>query len=470
METLGMTQSVCRSCRGIVPAKVVSDGKDVYFHTFCPEHGESRTFVYRGLENYLLTQRYVKPAWEPDSFAGDAKVSCPEGCGFCSRHEQHLCMPIVEITTRCDLTCPVCINASGSDKNGLPRTWDLSLGELKYMLNKILEAERQVDLLNLSGGEPLLHPDLLSLIDEVLSRREIVRVSLSTNGLRFLEEPGLLQELRARSIVVSLQFDGFDDAAYRILRGRSLLQEKLKILDMLKGLGVSTSLTMTAAAGVNDGQFPPMLDYLFGEEHVVSLMIQPLSFVGRGSTASGRLKRLTLPEIVRLLGDAKHPGVQSEDFVPLPCSHPLCFSLAFYLVLDEGGVISVNRLADAATVMDSLSNRVVFGLDAAEHERLKQMIYDLWSGPSGAVPKSQAVLSTLRKILREITRAGSCCDFDPRQAFMLAEKSVKSIFIHAFQDVETFDLARVRRCCQAYPQPDGKLIPACVHNVLRRTP
>jgi 7,8-dihydro-6-hydroxymethylpterin dimethyltransferase len=48
---------------------------------------------------------------------------------------------------------------------------------------------------------------------------------------------------------------------------------------------------------------------------------------------------------------------------------------------------------------------------------------------------------------------------------------VKSIFIHAFQDADTFDLARVRRCCNAYAQPDGKLIPACVHNVLgRRSP
>ena len=52
--------------------------------------------------------------------------------------------------------------------------------------------------------------------------------------------------------------------------------------------------------------------------------------------------------------------------------------------------------------------------------------------------------------------------------FTLFERRVKSVFIHAFQDAETFDLARVRRCCQAYPQPDGSLVPACVRNVLRR--
>jgi hypothetical protein len=136
-------------------------------------------------------------------------------------------------------------------------------------------------------------------------------------------------------------------------------------------------------------------------------------------------------------------------------------------MLENGSAVSVNRLTDAATLLDSLSNRVIFGLDLDEHERLKQMIYDLWSGPAGAIPESEAVLETLRKILKTMSQTSSSC-FDPREVFTLAERRVKSIFIHAFQDAETFDLARVRRCCQAYPQPDGKLIPACVHNVLRR--
>jgi len=468
MKTLGMTQSVCSRCGAIGPAKTVTDGHDVYFHKFCSEHGETRVFIRSDLEDYLRSQRYVKSAWKPETFMGDARTRCPEGCGFCERHEQHLCIPIIEITNRCDLVCPVCINASGRDTRKPFRPWDLSLDELRHLLDKTLEAERQLDIINFSGGEPLLHPQLLEMIDEALSRKEIIRISLSTNGLRFLEEPRLLQELHKRHIVISLQFDGFEENIYKDLRGRSILQEKLEILDMLKDCGITTSLTMTAAGGVNDDQFPKMLDYLFGHDHVVSLMVQPVAFVGRGANLSGKLARLTIPDIVRLLDGAGHPAVKAEDFLPLPCSHPLCFSLAFFLMLDRGGVVSISRLTDASTLMDSLSNRVIYGLDSGEHEKLKQMIYDLWSGPLGAVPDSQAILSTLRNILREMSNPSTYCSFDARWAFALAERNVKSIFIHAFQDAETFDLARVRRCCQAYPQPDGKLIPACVHNVLRR--
>lgn len=467
METLGITQSVCSRCRAIVPAKTVTVGQDVYFRKFCPEHGESSVFIRSDLEDYLRSQRYVKPAWKPKTFMGDAAIRCPEGCGFCERHEQHLCMPIIEITNRCNLVCPVCINASGKDQRKGFSPWDLSLEQFRHLLDRIIEAEHQVNLLNLSGGEPLLHPHLLEMIDEALTRKEIVRVSLSTNGLRFLDEPRLLQEIHKRHIVISLQFDGFDESTYKELRGRPLLREKLEILEMLKDCGITTSLTMTAAGGVNDNQFPEMLDYLFGHNHVVSLMVQPVAFVGRGADNRKNLKRLTLPDVIRLLAEADHPAVKVDDFVPLPCSHPLCFSLAFYLMLENGSAVSLSRLTDAATLMDSLSNRIFFGLDWDEHERLKEMIYDLWSGPSGAVPESEAVLETLRKILKKMTQT-SDFSFDPREAFTLAERKVKSIFIHAFQDAETFDLARVRRCCQAYPQPDGKLMPACVHNVLRR--
>jgi hypothetical protein len=144
--------------------------------------------------------------------------------------------------------------------------------------------------------------------------------------------------------------------------------------------------------------------------------------------------------------------------------------LAFYLMVEGGTPVSVNRLADRATVLESVANRVFFGLEPAEHDRLKELIYDVWCKPPDSLNDRQAILRTLRQALDELSGLDSsppCC-FDPRRAFQAAERRVKSIFVHAFQDEETFDLARVRRCCSAYPQPDGRLVPGCVHNVRGR--
>ncbi len=452
---LGVTNSVCEACRAVVPARIMARDRDVYLARFCPAHGETMSFVRSDAVDYLRTLRYVKPAWIPAEFLGEDKRDCPTGCGFCERHEQHLCMPIVEITSRCDLTCPICLVNAGAG-------WDMSLAEFQRVLDALVRAERQVDLLNLSGGEPLLHPDLLGFIDAALARPEIVRISLSTNGLCLLRDPDMLRGLCDRNVVISLQFDGFTERPYEILRGRKLLDSKLRILDLIGSAHGTASLTMTAAAGVNDDQFTAMLDCLFSRNYVVSMMVQPVAFAGRASDLPSAIRRMTIPDVLRALDQAGHPAVRGTDFVPLPCSHPLCFSAAFYLMLDDGRAVAVNRLADVGTIMDALANRVVFGLDADDHQKLKDLAYELWSGSVASAPDSRAVTKMLRRLLD-----AACGCNDPRALFCSAERHVKSIFIHAFQDAATFDLARVRRCCQAYPQPDGKLVPACVRNVIR---
>jgi hypothetical protein len=435
------------------------ENDSVFLRKFCGDCGEDRAMIRRGVGEYLGAHRYVKPAQFPDGFAGDETKPCPDGCGFCNRHEQHLCMPIIEITSRCNMTCPVCIADAG-------RGWDMSMEEFSQILDSLLAAERQVDVLNLSGGEPLIHRRLLEIVDEALSREEIVRVSISTNGRRLLDDDGLLEALAERNVVISLQFDGLDDDVYQMLRGEPLAEEKRRILDALEAADVATSLTMTLAGGVNESQLDEAVSCLLGRDHVLSLMIQPLAFAGRGAQMTGAVRRLSIPDVVRMLGETANPAVRSEDFVPLPCSHPLCFSLAFYLRLDDGGAASIAGMLDAPNLLDAVANRTVFGLDEQEFERLREMVYDLWSGPAGAAPDGQAVMSTLSGIMRELSCRTGC--FDPRRAFGLAERRIKSIFIHAFQDADTFDLARVRRCCNAYPQPGGKLIPACVHNVMGR--
>ena len=451
---LGVTTSICGECRATVPARVLSDGTAVYLGKFCPEHGETVQFMRADPEEYLRAQRFVKPASVPAAFAGDSQAACPDGCGFCDRHEQHLCMPIVEITSRCDLACPVCLVDAGA-----PR--DMGLPEYRIILDGLLRAERAIDILNLSGGEPLLHPQFMTFVDEALRRREIVRLSVSTNGLALLRDPDLLRELRDRNVVIALQFDGFDDRAYRTLRGRALLEDKLRILDLLGAENATASLTMTAAAGVNDDQFRPVLDLLFSREFLVSLMVQPVAYAGRAARMERPPRRLTLPDVVRLLDEAAHPSVRSADFLPLPCSHPLCFSAAFYLMLPGGGALGVARATQAATMIDALANRVILGTRAEDHELFQQLAYEIWSGPVALAPDGEGVV----KAVRGLFEAACGCD-SARALFTVGERRVKSIFIHAFQDADTFDLARVRRCCNAYPQPDGRLLPACVRNVV----
>ena len=50
----------------------------------------------------------------------------------------------------------------------------------------------------------------------------------------------------------------------------------------------------------------------------------------------------------------------------------------------------------------------------------------------------------------------------------LGEGMVKTIFIHAFMDVHTFEVDRIKKCCTHYALPDGRLMPGCAYNLLYR--
>jgi uncharacterized radical SAM superfamily Fe-S cluster-containing enzyme len=454
---LGQSLGTCPVCGRLSPVRQTASDGQVRQRSFCPDHGEHERTIHSDTTRFLAEEHFVKPAWIPREHGGEAALSCPDGCGHCERHEQHLCMPFIEITDRCDLACPICI----ADAAG-PTGHDVDEATFGYMLDRLLAAEGQVDILNLSGGEPLLHPRLLALVDAAIARPEIVRVSIATNGLTLLERPELVRELAARRVTISLQCDGLDDTVTRRLRGRPLADAKRRILDLLGESGCSTSLVMTAARGINDDRFRELVDLLFTRNHIVSLMIQPLAHAGRAAALPRGDDPLDVAACIRLLGACGHPALGEDAFVPLPCSHPRCFSLAFFLMAADGTPVPVARLVEAERLLDTVANRTVFGLDPDEFRTMQSLLYDLWSGPLGQAPDVRSALDAVRGLLRRV----SSCSFDARSVFAASERAVKSIFVHGFQDRHTFDLARLRRCCNAYVQPDGRLMPACAHNVL----
>ena len=70
----------------------------------------------------------------PFHFGTDVEYGCPYDCGLCVDHEQHSCLSIVEVTDRCNLTCPTCY-AMSSPHYGSHR----SLEEIEAMFDVIVK-------------------------------------------------------------------------------------------------------------------------------------------------------------------------------------------------------------------------------------------------------------------------------------------------------------------------------------------
>ena len=164
---LGTTTSACPDCRRLIPARVHLRDGAVWLHKLCPDHGAQEVRISSDAGHYLDASRYHRAGSIPLRF-GTGFRGCPDSCGLCPEHEQHVCMPILEITDHCDLACPICL------VDCRPRR-HLTVQEVEGILEALTASEGQIDVLNLSGGEPLLHPRFAEIAEMCARRPEILR-------------------------------------------------------------------------------------------------------------------------------------------------------------------------------------------------------------------------------------------------------------------------------------------------------
>jgi len=443
------TTGFCKQCRALVSARVLQRDGAVWLETLCPEHGNAQALICSDPDWYEASRDYVKPGQIPFALGNQNFKGCPDSCGLCPEHRQHTCLPVVEITSACNLRCPVCLKPEGGD-------FGMSAKEFHHALTRLMAYEGSVPLLNLSGGEPTLHPEFPEFL-RICHEKGVMQVSVSTNGLSLYANADLRRLFRETGTVASLQFDGFKPETWVRLRGRDLSGMKRELVEILEEEGVRYSLIATVARGVNEDEIAPIADFFFASK-AMSLMFQPVAIIGAalGNFESGQ--RLAIDDVVRELHKCRH--IKEGDFNPLPCSHPGCFALSYYFQIDEDRFYSLKEFLGKETFLDVVANRTLPGLDKEGHEAMRERIYSFWSAADSVADNRQA-LARIKSILRELEGGR----FSPKAAFDVGSTVLRSVFIHGFMDADTFDLGRVMKCCNHYLQPDGRLFPICAYNV-----
>ena len=179
---LGTTQSLCPECLGLVPTKIITRGRRVYFRKQCPQHGEREDFVCSDVSFYDRNE-YVVPGKVPAKFGIEPDKGCPFDCGLCTEHEQHTCIGLVEITSSCNLSCPMCYAISG------PGGQHLSFEECCRAIDRLVEVEGGAEVLQISGGEPTIHPEFRRILEYAVGQ-DIDYIQINTNGVRLAHDPG----------------------------------------------------------------------------------------------------------------------------------------------------------------------------------------------------------------------------------------------------------------------------------------
>jgi uncharacterized radical SAM superfamily Fe-S cluster-containing enzyme len=447
---LKRTKSRCPVCHAECPAEVwtIGDAKKqrVFLRRTCAEHGEAQVCIASDARFYWLAQGDPQNACCGGNAcsASDGAVRGTLGRNAAgpaeienqkSRIENlSTCLALIEIVNSCNLACPTCFADS-------PRSTAVDavpLADLQRRIQGVIDRKGGIEILQLSGGEPTLHPQFAELLAWSHANPGIDYVLLNTNGVRIAHDDAFLDQLgktfRYGKFQLYLQYDGPQEAGQRALRGADLRDTRRRAIERCGTLNIPITLAMTVTPA-NLAHVWETVEFGLQFPHVRGVAFQPAFLSGRvsgsgflvpGSPQRGQPEtRLNTADVILAAVEQAAGKLRYEDFTPLPCGDPNCATIG-YLLKANGRTHSVSEFIDFASVQGFLRDKIRYRL-----EDLLQCGCE--SEPLGALLKE----------------------------FELNETNTFRLFIKPFMDAATWDEDRIDRCCTHVIRPDGKLDSFC---------
>lgn len=440
------TTSRCPLCHLPSPAEVWKTDESpsrILLSRTCPEHGKTTVCISSDARFYWLAQG------SDDNRAPTCGASCacaadPDGLpgtlgknAFADKdatvEQLSTCLALIEIVDSCNLACPTCFADSPLGTHAKLQYHPLP--ELQKRIEGVLQRKHHIELLQLSGGEPTLHPEFFPLLDWIHDQAGIDYTLINTNGVRIARDDAFLNELGQRTrrghLQLYLQFDGPQEAGQRELRGADLRAMKQRAMERCASIGLPVTLAMTVNHH-NLAHLWETIEWGLQFENCRGVSFQPMFLSGRRpdhghSATHPPSSEIHLNTADIILGAVAQSGdtLHFEDFTPLPCGDPNCATIG-YLLKTPLGVRSVSDFINFTEVQGFLQDKVLYRL-----EDLAQCGCD-----------NTALGELLKK-------------------FELREKDTFRLFIKPFMDAWNWDEDRIDRCCTHVIRPDGSLDSFC---------
>jgi len=449
---LNSTLAYCSHCGKTELARIVARESSVFMERVCPVQGTQSVKIvadYRWYqEKMAIPQEIIKP-----TVAKSLQAGCPKDCGLCEAHTTSVLLPIVSITNQCNLNCPICFTYNRYDRNKYYK----NVIEMQKILEQITQQTHPIKMINITGGEPSLHPNLLDIFT-ICRQNGISRITMNTNGLKIATDRKFAEKLKESGVQLVLSLDTLDSAKSKIIHGKDIVAKKRQALEIIEELQIPTTILAVCIKGVNEADVVDIVHTYFHKSFVRSITIQNMTFTGENGSQFEPRAHITIDEIERLL--ASRGKFAPTDFFPLGSYHPLCYSVAYY-ILHNNKVISLSKLIDRAILTKLSRNSYLLNGQQDFSTHFAEGINRLW-----AEGEDETLIKMLKDFLQELYPPNLILTAQER--LNIAEKRVKAIYIHPHMDADNFDIDRVSRCGDIVPDESGRMMPACSYNLLYR--
>ena len=249
---------------------------------------------------------------------------------------RHISYLRVSVTDRCDFRCVYCM---AEDMTFLPKSDVLTLEELDRLCSAFVR--RGVKKLRLTGGEPLVRKNIMSLVDSLgrhLKTGALEELTLTTNGSQLAKHAEGLARAGVKRVNVSV--DSLVPERFRAITRRGDLAVVMDGLRAAKDAGLKVKINAVALKGVNDDEYDEMIAWCGREGFTLTLIeTMPLGEIDEDRTdqylplsvVRARLqRRWTLDESdYRTGGPARYARIEETGgligFIT-PLSHNFCES------------------------------------------------------------------------------------------------------------------------------------------------
>ncbi|MCK8058357.1 MULTISPECIES: radical SAM protein [unclassified Fusibacter] len=437
------TKSVCQHCDSLLDAKIVIDDNKIFCVKECLEHGVQKCLMEEDASYYLKRVDYDKPG-TPSTVQTGYKDGCPFDCGLCESHDQHTCIGLIEVTQRCNMKCPMCYASDGSSKA------DLSLAEIESMMDFYIRAENgKAEILQISGGEPTCHPQIVEVLDLARSK-DFGYVMLNTNGLLLVERPDILAAMKRfeKGFEVYLQWDGLDHAVHTGLRDQNVLDKKIEVCELLEKENIPITLVVTVSKDGTDKQLGSIIQWAMNRPMVRGINFQPEAFYQIENPPPR--DRVTLTGVLSMIEQQTNGLIRKNDFVPLPCNVE---RIAVNFMLKNKGVftpisskISIDKLSPV------IPNSLNFHLE------------DIESIGTDAICDCMKSLPKFKKLLpKKVLKAS----LEEKRNFVNQETF--RMTVTSFVDRANFDIKSVQKDCVHIITPALRRMPFSAFNMFHRS-
>lgn len=437
-----LTISICATCLKKVDAKIIYQNNHVYLVKHCFDHGEQKVLIATDIDYYKRCRQYLKCSEQPLKFNTSTRYGCPYDCGLCPDHEQHSCVTIIEVTDQCNLKCPTCYATSS------PFQAHRSLEKVKTFIDICVENEGEPDLIQLSGGEPTIHPQFFEILDYA-SAQPIRSIMINTNGVRIATDEDFVKRLSEYKVEIHLQFDSFKEDALKFLRGVDLTKTRQNAIDMLERFGISTTLICTMQKGINDDEVGQIIHYAKGFSSIRGVTFQPVQMAGRLDGITGEERRITLTEVRQALVEQSNL-FNYDDILPVPC-HPDMIAIAYALKMGDK-LTPMTRYVDVDELLKAQYGDTI---NYTAMPEFQEKLHKLLSAGTGA-NETKSLMASLLCCLPKIDTTG------------LSYDNVFRVVISQFYDRYNFDVRGVKKSCVHIIHNDGRIIPFDTMNLFYR--